>query len=133
MKRSTKKFTLESFLFLITFLSFLAIVLFSVFFVIYAPGHYEWDTDVRSLSSKIVDIIFAILLLISNVCCIFSFCLVLKVIYDLIRGKRKASMIQFKNILLGLYPILCVFFLCSGNFDTFLEYLISPIKLLSML
>lgn len=117
-------------LFVITMISFLSIALFFVFFINYAPGNYTWDANMDVRPTFILDIIFAFLLIINDICMFFSFYVFLKVSYNLIRKKETISLKQFRDIILGLYPIILIFWICSWNLSRFFEYLIAPVKLL---
>lgn len=116
--------------FVITMLSFLSIALFFVFFVNYAPGNYTWDANIDVHPTSVSDIIFAFLLIINDICIFVSFYVFFKVSYNLIRRKETISLKQFRDIILGLYPIIIIFLICSWNFSRFFEYLIAPVKLL---
>lgn len=102
--------------FVITMLSFLSIALFFVFFVNYAPGNYTWDANIDVQSISVSDIIFAFLLIINDICIFVSFYMFFKVSYNLIRRKETISLKQFRDIILGLYPIIIIFLICSWNF-----------------
>ena len=117
-------------LFFITMLSFLSIVLFFVFFVNYAPGNYTWDANIDVRPIFVLDVIFAFLLIINDICMFFSFYVFLKVSYSLICKKETISLKQLRDMILGLYPIIIIFWICSWNFSRFFWYLIVPIRLL---
>ncbi len=112
-------------LFKITFLSFLLIFLIFLFFATFAPGNYNLDSTKLSLW----DIVFAIVLLINDVCIVLSFFVFLQMCYFIIYNKR-IKLIHLWNILMGLYPIVIVLFCCHCDFYIFIKYLISPIYIL---
>ncbi len=115
-----KKITGKSFLFLITFLSFVSIIVFLIFFVLYAPGHYQGGTDITSM---IIDKTFIILLIINLVSAILSFGICLKECYDLIRKKKIFSKKELWNILLGVYPICCILYIWNWDLSQYLRML----------
>src|SRR5699024_12469513 len=66
------------------------------------------------------------ILIINDLCIFVSFYVFFKVSYNLIRRKETISLKQFRDIILGLYPIIIIIWICSWNFSRFFEYLIAP-------
>lgn len=109
-------------IFAFTPISFLLILGFLVVFAYFISGKYQ--------TGSFIDIIFATILLINEICIILSLWLFVdNIIY--IAHEKKCGLGQVVNCLLGIYPmILCGFFICSANPQMFVNYFLSPFRLL---
>jgi len=125
-----KKFkpTYRNMLFLITAVSFAVILLLLVFFTGYAPGNYDIDGS-NGGSKTALDIIFAIALLINEICVFLSLIAFFKTCSTTCR-KRKINLKECGIIVLEIYPIILLLLLCGWNFSTLCNYLLSPFKML---
>lgn len=120
------KITYHNLVYAVSLISFIIIFLFLVFFAIYTPGNYFQSTNSKI---SILDIIFAIILLLNDICVILSFIEFTKSCYFICQ-KKQFSLKQFGEIILGAYPIILVFFLCNWNLTSLYHYLLAPIQIL---
>lgn len=123
------RLTYRAILFLLTLISFLSILLFLLFFTAYAPNNYTLGVSVESSPKPIVDIVFAILLLINDICVILSFLECIRVCYHIL-CKQQFTWVQAKSIMISLYPVMIIAFLSGWDFSTFVQYLTSPLHIL---
>lgn len=120
------KISYRNLVYIVTLISFIVIFLFLTFFAIYAPGNYFQSANGKN---SILDIIFAIILLVNSLCVILSFIEFTKSGYSVCQNKH-FSLKQFCEIIVGVYPIMLVFFLCDWNISSLYHYLLAPIQIL---
>lgn len=116
-------------LFILTFISFLSIILFLMFFTAYAPGNYPLGSISHASHKSIMDIFFAILLFVNNIFVILSFVEFVKLC---VRAGLKRQVV-LKTVLSGiafLYPIVIIFSLCNWRFSILAQYFFSPIQII---
>ena len=97
----TQKITYRNWVYIFTLISFIAIFLFLTFFAIYAPGNYFQDANGKF---SIMDVIFAIILLINDICVILSFIEFTKSCYHICQ-KKCFSLKRLSEIIVGIYPV----------------------------
>lgn len=103
--------------------SYLSILLFLFLFLFIAEGNYvafNQNTTVN-ISSKILNIIFSILLLINI---IFTCICFIDMIIEIFKNKN----FNIKIILLGIYPVLLICILSSFRIAIIINFIISPFK-----
>ena len=122
----TQKITYRNWVYIFTLISFIAIFLFLTFFAIYAPGNYFQDANGKF---SIMDVIFAIILLTNDICVILSFIEFTKSCYHICQ-KKCFSLKRLSEIIVGIYPIILVFFFCNWNISSLYHYLLAPIQIL---
>lgn len=122
----TSKFTYRSIIYVLTLISFIAIFLFLAFFAMYAPGNYLQNQNNKK---SMLDIIFAIILLLNNICVILSFIEFVKSCYFVYR-KRQLTLKQCGTIIVGIYPIILIFLLCDWKIPLLYHYLLAPVQIL---
>jgi len=119
------KITYRNRVYIVTLISFIAIVLFLIFFAIYAPGNYSPDAN----GSSVLDVIFAVILLANDICVILSLIEFIRSCC-LIFQEKHFSLKRFGEIIAGVYPIILILFLCNWNLSTLYHYLAAPIWIL---
>ena len=112
-------------IFLLTFVSFVAILLFLWYFAIFAPGNYNLEGSIKESGQYEMGIAFSALLIINQLCCLLSFAQFLKECYFVLRRKVLPIKSVFVMIL-GIYPVLVILALCSWDCNTLVQYLMSP-------
>lgn len=122
----TSKISYRNLVYIVTLISFITIFLFLTFFAIYAPGNYFQSENGKN---SILDIIFAMTLLVNDICVILSLIEFTKSGYFICQ-KKHLSLKQFGEIIVGIYPIMLVFFLCDWNIYSLYHYLLAPIQIL---
>lgn len=120
------KISYRNLVYIVTLISFIVIFLFLTFFAIYAPGNYFQSANGKN---SILDIIFAIILLVNDICVILSFIEFTRSSYFIYKNKH-FSLKQFGEIIVGVYPIMLVFFLCNWNISSLYHYLLAPVQIL---
>ncbi len=125
-----KKLTFLRGIHIATLMSFLFIAAFFFLFVSFAPGNYDIDSFEFDLGSRIVDIIFAILILSNGICIILSFVSALNIFCKAVQS-RTARKSQISDIALGLYPVIVVLFLGRGDISLLIEFFTAPFRILS--
>ena len=116
-------------IFLLTFVSFVAILLFLWYFAIFAPGNCNLEGPIKESGQYGMDIAFAALLIINQLCCLLSFAQCLKECYFVLHMKTLSIKSVFVMIL-GIYPALVILALCSWDCNTLVQYLMSPYLLM---
>lgn len=110
----------------LTAVSFLLLLMCWGLFVLIAPGHYNTD----SLST--FDYVMAIVVLFNNACIIISFFYFLRSLsYVLVNCTLDKK--AFFSILLSLYPITILLFVCSFHFETVFNYMLFPLNVFFLL
>lgn len=112
--------------YIVTLISFIFIFLFLASFAMYAPGNYFQS---KNGNVSIDDIIFAIILIVNDICVILSFIEFIKTCCRTFQ-KKSFSLKQFGEIIVGIYPSIVVLFLCNWNVSTLLHYVLAPVKIL---
>lgn len=116
-------------IFLLTFVSFVVIPLFLWYFAVFAPGNYNPEGSIKESGQHEMDIAFAALLIINQLCCLLSFAQFLKECYLVLR-KKDLSIKSVFVMILGIYPALVILALCSWDCNTVAQYLTSPYLLM---
>lgn len=83
----------------------------------------------ESTKKSFLDIIFSFVLAVNNICVILSFVEFLKLCYTMIH-KAQFTVKGLGLIVISLYPILFIMFVCKGDFSIVVQYFLSPIKIL---
>lgn len=129
LRNNTLKITKKTILFIVTGLSFLSILLFLMFFAVFAPGNYQLGLINDLTKPSIPNIMFAMLLLINDICVFLSFFMFLRVCFFIVRD-RKFTPVYLGVIVMGLYPIVCISFLCSWKFSLLIQYFFAPVRMI---
>lgn len=121
--------TYRAVLYTVTLLSFLTIVLFLLFFVLYAPGNYPLEGLTGNTQKTVLDVAFALLLLVNDVCVILSLLEFLKICYQMV-CKHSFEWKQMGNVIASTYPVIVILFLCGWQISVLAQYFVSPFRIL---
>ena len=115
-------------LYFMTFASFCFIIIFLILFTIFAPGNYQLDNTEQSIKASIWNGTFAFLLLVNNICVIFSLFEVIKIIIHIIKNKR-VNIKCLINMMIGLYPFVVNYYIYRDNYFKVIQYIIVQIRM----
>lgn len=109
----------------LTLLSFFAIVVFLLIFVLLAEKNYiGFDKFMGyDFKSNIFNFIFAIIL-------IFNISLSFLSLINFIIEIYKNRILNIKSVFLGVYPVILICFFSLFRLDIFIKYILSPFKIM---
>lgn len=116
-------------LYFTTFISFICIVLFLLFFGIFAPGNYQLDCTEQSIPTSLWNGIFAFLLLVNTICVVFSLFEVIRIMTHMIR-KRQCNIRCLIDIIIGLYPFIVNYCIYRENYFKVIQYIVVQIQII---
>ena len=122
---NNKNYSYQKILFISTAVSFVLIISVMAVFVLYAPGHYNIESSNRTW----IDIVFALALLINNVCILLSMIEFIRTAVKLIKTKE-VTLKSVNVMLLGIYPALLMFCCCNWRLTVLSNYVMAPFRII---